>query len=87
MFVVSASTLNVGTMKNITPRPFSTRAAGFSLAGVLGASLLVTLVPSQVVSAEAPAGEYIVTFDAASNLSSKLRKEMQLGNAVTDVFT
>ncbi len=74
-------------MKNITPRPFSTRAAGFSLAGVLGASLLVTLVPSQVVSAEAPAGEYIVTFDAASNLSSKLRKEMQLGNAVTDVFT
>jgi subtilisin family serine protease len=74
-------------MKNTSARPFSVRAAGFSLAGVLGASLLVTLVPSQVVSAEAPAGEYIVTFDAASNLSSKLRKEMQLGNTVTDVFT
>jgi hypothetical protein len=74
-------------MKNTTPRPFSIRAAGFGLAGVLGASLLVTLVPSQVVSAEAPAGEYIVTFDASSNLNSKLRKEMQLGNTVTDVFT
>ena len=84
---MSASTLKAGTMKNTFARPFSLRCAGFGLAGVLGASLLVTLVPSQVVSAEAPAGEYIVTFDAASNLSSKLRKEMQLGNTVTDVFT
>ena len=84
---MSASTLKAGTMKNTFARPFSLRCAGFGLAGVLGASLLVTLVPSQVVSAEAPTGEYIVTFDAASNLSSKLRKEMQLGNTVTDVFT
>ena len=84
---MSASTLKVGTMKNRSPRPFSIRAASFGLAGVLGASLLATLVPSHVVSAVAPAGEYIVTFDATSNLSSKLRKEMQLGNAITDVFT
>ena len=84
---MSASTLKVGIMKNPSPRPFSIRAASFGLAGVLGASLLATLVPSQVVTAAAPAGEYIVTFDSASNLSSKLRKEMQLGNAITDIFT
>ncbi len=84
---MSASTLKVGIMKNSSPRPFSIRAASFGLAGVLGASLLATLVPAQVVTAAAPAGEYIVTFDSASNLSSKLRKEMQLGNAITDIFT
>ena len=84
---MSASTLKVGIMKNSSPRPFSVRAASFGLAGVLGASLLATLVPAQVVTAAAPAGEYIVTFDSASNLSAKLRKEMQLGNAITDIFT
>jgi subtilisin family serine protease len=74
-------------MKNTSSRPHFARAAKAGLAGALGASLLVTFVPPAVVSAVAPAGEYIVTFDAASNLSSKLRKEMQLGNTVTDVFT
>ena len=84
---MSASTLKEGTMKNSSPRPYFSRVASFGLAGVLGASLLVTLVPSQVVSAAAPAGEYIVTFESASNLGSKVRKEMQMGNAVTDIFT
>ena len=74
-------------MKNTSSRPRFARAAKAGLAGALGASLLVTFVPPAVVSAVAPAGEYIVTFDASSNLNSKLRKEMQLGNTVTDVFT
>jgi len=74
-------------MKKTSPRPFLARFANLGIAGVLGASLLVTFVPPAVVSAVAPAGEYIVTFDSASNLGSKVRKEMQLGNAVTNIFT
>ena len=82
-----ASTLKVETMKISPPRSYFSRCASLGVAGILGASLLATLVPSHVVTAAAPAGQYIVTFDSASDLGAKVRKEMQLGNAVANIFT
>ena len=56
--------------------------------GSLAGSLIGTVAPVALSSVSAaPTGEYIVTFNPASDLNAKLSKEMRLGNSVTDVFT
>jgi len=57
------------------------------LVALVVVGLIVPAFPAPTATASAlPPGEYIVQFDASSNLGAKIRTEMQHGNSISEVL-
>ncbi|NBU60640.1 MAG: hypothetical protein EBS27_02540, partial [Actinobacteria bacterium] len=56
------------------------------LSVALVVSLTIQFLPTAVVGADAPAGDYIVMLSSNADLQTKVTKEARLGNAISEVY-
>ncbi|NDC91355.1 MAG: hypothetical protein EB089_05820, partial [Acidimicrobiia bacterium] len=56
------------------------------LSVALVASLTIQFLPTAVVGADSPAGDYIVMLSSNADLQAKVTKEARLGNAISEVY-